>query len=86
MYSFQGTQNADYLDGMNEIVHLCFVYRKNPEVISEHILTKLMKFIFEEDEGPESGKKTIEIVYGLCILFVESDYFVISSPYRNRLH
>ena len=57
LYSFQGTQNADYLDGMNEIVHLCFVYRKNPEIISEHILTKLMKFIFEEDEAPESGKR-----------------------------
>jgi hypothetical protein len=45
VFAHQGTIDPDYSDALEKIIHLCFLYRKNPESICEFVIKYMSQFL-----------------------------------------
>lgn len=50
VFKHQGTSAHHYSTALEKIIHLCFIYRKNPESICEFIIKTMAVFLSEDDD------------------------------------
>jgi hypothetical protein len=48
MFTHQGTTDFAYSEAVEKIIHLCFIYRSNPESICELIIRNMSSFLSED--------------------------------------